>query len=446
MDIVAGMQSLGARDAQEDAFRIVPPPPVDRATDLLILLADGMGGHVGGEIASNLVLETFEHHCIAVSSTPHPRQRMTEAMEAANAALARRVRQEPGLAGMGSTLLSVIKLGDRLSWLSVGDSLLYLWRDGGLRRLNADHSVYGELTELVRAGQMTAQEAQSHPKRNALRSALIGDAISLVDCNAIQLRRGDVVVLASDGIETLSERQMVQVLSQQDRTGATQLCADFLNAVEAAGQPRQDNTTVVVYRYDPGRGNGASSNSLFALPEGAPTGLTRRWGLAIGVAVLAVLVMLWGVFSGPASVPAPPVVATDPGPDSRVIAGGHEADAAQETIIKGEDSARPPTGTEVSPDAVKDGAVPVAPAGRPQPGATDLDRSAPHDSPDAATGSDTTERPDNPGDPEAVEGAEGRDVEAGLRTSPRPMLRPGREGREPVFAAGAAGDLGRVVD
>lgn len=298
MSCVSGRQILGARDRQEDAFRVIRQDEADPGTDLLILLADGMGGHVGGEVASRLVVDVFERHCITLSRNPKPAQRLREALEAANAALRERILREPDLAGMGSTLVAAMKLGSRLYWLSVGDSILYLLRDGQLRRLNADHSVFGELIEHVREGRLTQQEAESHPRRNALRSALIGDKIALIDANSIALQPGDVILAASDGLETLSERRVAELLSQPDRAEPKAMTADLLTAVEGAARPRQDNTTVVAYRYDPQARAVQSTESLFRAPpsqSGLPPVLLVGGG-AVGALALAVLVYAigWG--------------------------------------------------------------------------------------------------------------------------------------------------------
>jgi len=292
MNVVGGLQSIGARENQEDAFRVVPPVLPGPGADLLLLLADGMGGHVGGEIAAELVLDVFEHHCIAISQAASPRQRMLEALQAANAALRQRVAQEPALAGMGATLISVIKLGERISWLSVGDSLLYLFRQGALHRLNEDHSVHAELLEMVRAGRMTREAADTDPRRHALRSAVAGGEIALIDANATTLQKDDLLILASDGLETLPEAQIAAILSQTAGQGSREIAATLLDEVEAAQHPRQDNTTALVYRYTAATVGTSTTDRLFAHEQSADAPRHARWTWRLAAFGLAVAVLL----------------------------------------------------------------------------------------------------------------------------------------------------------
>ena len=305
MKMIHGRQFLGARERQEDAFRIIAHDAADIGTDLLILLSDGMGGHVGDDIAARLVVDVFEDQYIRRSRNAKPAPRMIEALEAANAALRDRIQSQPDLAGMGATLVAAMKLGSRLHWLSVGDSVLYLLRDGKLTQLNADHSVYGELIVHVREGRMTQHEADNHPRRNALRSAIIGEKIALIDTNVIALQPRDVILVASDGLDTLSDQRIADILSRPDRSDPQAMTADLLTAIEAAGRPRQDNATVVVYRYDPTATATGWSNSMFrdASARSGPLGLP--WvGVAAMAAVLALGTLVYAIgWGGRATVP-----------------------------------------------------------------------------------------------------------------------------------------------
>ena len=392
MSCVSGRQILGARDRQEDAFRVIRQDEADPGTDLLILLADGMGGHVGGEVASRLVVDVFERHCITLSRNPKPAQRLREALEAANAALRERILREPDLAGMGSTLVAAMKLGSRLYWLSVGDSILYLLRDGQLRRLNADHSVYGELIEHVREGRLTQQEAESHPRRNALRSALIGDKIALIDVNSIALQRGDVILAASDGLETRSERRVAELLSQPDRAEPKAMTADLLTAVEGAARPRQDNTTVVAYRYDPQARAVQSTESLFRAPpshSGLPPGLLVGGG-AVGALALAALVYAigWGGAEDKAPMPADeaaPAQPVAPPPPAMPVAP------------------RAPSLIDMTP-APAEGPAPVSPNAEPQGGQGQAAVNPPPPLPEQSPPAVGTEPPARPAGPDTGSG------------------------------------------
>ncbi len=287
MAVISGKQLLGRRDNQEDAFDVVYQNERDPKSDILILVADGMGGHAGGEVASNLALAAFKKHFVEGSTAPRPRERLQEALHAANEALRQRIASQPDLKGMGCTLIAALKLGDRLVWVSVGDSSLYLMRDGRLRKLNADHSLYGELLQMVAAGTITQDEADKHPRRNALRSALMGDKISLIDANAVQLKPGDMIVACSDGLDTLPTSEIASLLKSGKGQDARGLASDLLNAVEARNKPKQDNTTVVVYVHVQEGMSSLLRGSQWSFGEGAGRNKTLKYA-SIALGALAV--------------------------------------------------------------------------------------------------------------------------------------------------------------
>ncbi len=288
MTIISGKQSLGQRDNQEDAFDLVYQNERDPKSDILMLVADGMGGHAGGEVASNLALSAFKKHFVGGSDAPRPRDRLQESLTAANEALRQRIATQPDLKGMGCTLVAALKLGDRLIWVSVGDSSLFLLRDGRLKKLNADHSLYGELLQMVAAGKLSQEEADSHPRRNALRSALMGDRISLTDVNAISLKPGDVVLSCSDGLDTLSQAEIREILQNGKSRDMRGVASDLLNAVEAKGKPKQDNTTVVVYAHVQDGMSSLLRGSQWAFHNSDRNNKSLKYA-AIGLGALAVV-------------------------------------------------------------------------------------------------------------------------------------------------------------
>ncbi len=249
-DSVATAQIRGMRDHQEDALAVhsLAADAGVHAYELLLVLADGMGGHAGGEVASRLVVDQF---CTAYPDSPaNVPEALRTSLDVANERLAEAAAEAPQLTGMGTTLIGCVVREDRLFWISVGDSPLWLCRNGALLRLNADHSMRPLLEDMVRTGLMDRGQAQADPRKNLLRSALTGKTIALVDlCDKpFRLEAGDIVMLASDGIETLAEAELAVLLQDADTVSLDELAGKLLAGVEAAGQPYQDNASVILYR------------------------------------------------------------------------------------------------------------------------------------------------------------------------------------------------------
>jgi protein phosphatase len=176
--------SQGGRSYQEDSAAVWQPPDgADRGsadgTQLLAILADGMGGHAGGAIASDAVCTNFKAQYI--EQTGGARDRLRSALDAANGAIGALVGDRPSLRGMGSTLIGVAFNAGHANWVSVGDSPLYLYRRGEMARLNEDHSMAPVLDKLVEVGRLDPEEARDDPRRHLLRSAVVGEDLDLVD-------------------------------------------------------------------------------------------------------------------------------------------------------------------------------------------------------------------------------------------------------------------------
>jgi len=209
------------RKGNEDSFT---------AEDPLFAVADGMGGHQGGEVASSLALET-------IGKGSRPIEKM---VQEANQAVYRRADQDPGLSGMGTTLTALVADGEVLRMAHVGDSRAYMLRDGRLQRLTKDHTV---VQRLVDEGKLTAEEAEIHPQRSILTRALGVDESLQVDQGAIEPRTGDRLLLCSDGLTGMvDEERITRILIENPDP---QAAADAL--VEAANEAGgQDNITAVV--------------------------------------------------------------------------------------------------------------------------------------------------------------------------------------------------------
>ncbi len=241
---IFGSQIDGARDYQEDAFLITHLGDSDGDNSgSMVIVADGMGGHAAGNVASNMAVQTFNRHLSKNFPNDNVANILYEAVLQANGSITATVAETAALKGMGCTLVACVIEGEDLRWVSVGDSHLYLLRDGEITKKNADHSYGGFLDRMAEAG--TPVEAEAGFSRNMLMSALTGDDIAEIDCpeESLTLEPGDRVILASDGLDTLTGEQVIEICSGAD---VVKECAEaLLQGVTDAGAPRQDNTTVI---------------------------------------------------------------------------------------------------------------------------------------------------------------------------------------------------------
>lgn len=214
---------------------------------LVMLVADGMGGHAGGATASRTAVEAFGSAFRETRGAIS--ERLEDSLRSANRTVASAALEHPYLAGMGTTLVSA-HITDRrfLRWLSVGDSPMWRFAGGELIRLNRDHSMTPILRQLVQLGYLTPDEAATDARHHRLRSVVMGADIPLIDLqdDAIELYPGDVLILASDGLETLSEDEIAGIASAH-ATSSGSMADALLAAVRAESRPYQDNATVIVY-------------------------------------------------------------------------------------------------------------------------------------------------------------------------------------------------------
>jgi protein phosphatase len=298
MDMAAWVHDEGAaqgsRTRQEDDYGVFELPPELEAGDLLLVLADGMGGEQGGARASALAVRGFVELYDAASAAAIP-ERLEQTLARVNERMARDVASDPHeLRGMGCTLLAVVLAEEGLYWISVGDSPLWLWRRGRLHRLNQDHAYRSILAYQVINGEISAADAARHPDRNALISAVTGAELDLVDLprQAYPLKPDDQILLASDGLLTLGEKEIAAVLGRA-RAG-DHPCSRLLAAVAERCNLRQDNVTVLWARSAASRPVAPwwrrfpIGASLLAVVLGALAVGGLWWWLAPGGAALAV--------------------------------------------------------------------------------------------------------------------------------------------------------------
>ncbi|WP_371171502.1 PP2C family protein-serine/threonine phosphatase [Aliiroseovarius sp. 2305UL8-7] len=251
LDVSAEM-IMGDRDHQEDcvAFSVN-----NSATSAFIVLADGMGGHKAGEIASALVvkhmLTYFKTHILDQElSDADIRVLLRHSVEQANTKLSRYQEKYPDTRGMGTTLIAALLQEDRLYWISVGDSLLLKFENGALERLNEDHSYAEILSRKVAVGEMDAHAAAVDPRRSQLTSAMIGRPIPKIDLNSYEIEADSTAafVVASDGLLTCSDDRIVALSTEHATVSSAQFARALVQDVIAACAPNQDNTSVAVLR------------------------------------------------------------------------------------------------------------------------------------------------------------------------------------------------------
>ena len=235
------------RQANEDSYCARP--------DLgLFVVADGMGGHAAGEVASRLTVDTIEAFIAATSSDPdaaewpiprNPRlssmaNRLLGAFTLANQRVARESAADPALRGMATTA-SAVWVDDTGQALvaHVGDSRVYVWRGDSIERVTLDHSW---VEEQVRAGALHPADARHHPWRNVVTRAIAGGADPLVDLFDLPLHDGDRVLICSDGLSSVvTDDRLRDRLAERRPPGPT--CDDLVALANAEGGP--DNITVV---------------------------------------------------------------------------------------------------------------------------------------------------------------------------------------------------------
>ncbi len=263
----------GKRDYQEDAAAIwpqqasngaVPVATFDWTVDsfpdayfngLVAVLADGMGGHAGGALASKTVCEAFIQSWVhMIHQDPFPadhdkqrHERLNTALQAANACIKGLVHADPALSGMGSTMVGTIFGEDGLEWISVGDSPLYLYRREEIALLNEDHSLAPALDKLVEEGTISKEQARNDPRRHMLRSAITGEDLELIDVSRkpLHMEAGDYIIAASDGIHTLDENELVRLIGAYGSEGPHMVSKAIVDAIDSTCGPHQDNATVI---------------------------------------------------------------------------------------------------------------------------------------------------------------------------------------------------------
>jgi len=244
---IAGLSDVGCQRANnEDSYAYWEPEGDSefQHKGRLAIVADGMGGHEGGQEASSLAVRTMQE-VYADSQEGDIKSLLTAAFQAAHDRIRQYATQHPELRGMGTTATAIVLLSGHLYYTHVGDSRLYMVRAGKISRLTHDHSY---VTRLVDSGLITAEEAENHPQRHILTSALgVGPEFSpdMLD-QPIELEAGDVLVLCTDGLwGVVADTEIAQAVTAKSPSEA---CRTLVDLAKQHGGP--DNITLQVLRID----------------------------------------------------------------------------------------------------------------------------------------------------------------------------------------------------
>jgi serine/threonine protein phosphatase PrpC len=233
------------RTENEDNFCYAEP---DQADELLkrgrlVVVADGMGGHEGGQVASSLAVDAVRDFFLN-GTISDPADALVAAYQSAHEAIQHCARDHPELTGMGTTCTSAVLRDGQLIYGHVGDSRLYLMRNDAITRLTRDQSY---VQQMVDKGLISAEEAKTHPSRNILTSALGSESGVEAEFaeSPIALQPGDILLLCTDGLHGLVSDEEMLALSK--RNPPREACKELVAMAKARGG--FDNITVQILRY-----------------------------------------------------------------------------------------------------------------------------------------------------------------------------------------------------
>ncbi|MDP9362038.1 MAG: Stp1/IreP family PP2C-type Ser/Thr phosphatase [Acidobacteriota bacterium] len=244
-----GLTHVGRqRQHNEDSFLVA-----DEAK--LFLVADGMGGHAAGEIASRIAVDSISEFIVHTKEDdgtwPHAydehytrtTNRLMAALRMANTRVLEAMRKDARLRGMGTTVVACMADGDKMSVAHVGDSRAYMIRNGKISRITSDHSW---VFEQVKAGMLTEAEAEKHPLRNVITRAL-GGALSVnPDASEIDSRPGDVYLLCSDGLTGMVPEEEILKLVTANADDLEKACRELIDMANERGG--LDNVTTLLVK------------------------------------------------------------------------------------------------------------------------------------------------------------------------------------------------------
>ena len=209
----------------------------------LFLVADGMGGHNAGDLASRTCVETFVER-LKESKKRTPVGAMEDAVEYANRAIMEKATEDVHFKGMGTTLVGMMIEDDNAYIINIGDSRLYQIRDG-IRQITTDHSL---VEEMVLSGEIGKDQMRTHPNKNIITRALGTSPKPKPDCFEVKVASGDVYLLCSDGLSNMVDDKEIERIITEEDSELSDIGKKLIDAANEAGG--KDNISAVLIRID----------------------------------------------------------------------------------------------------------------------------------------------------------------------------------------------------
>jgi PPM family protein phosphatase len=216
----------------------------------LAVVADGMGGHRAGDVASKMTIDMLEEAWNGtenIHTADQAEKWLREKISEVNQKLFLHSNENPECEGMGTTIIAAICTEQFITLAHIGDSRCYLLNESGYKQLTEDHSL---VYELVRTGQISKEDAENHPRKNVILRALGTEQTVEMDISTVMFENGDQLLICSDGLSNkVSEKEMVEILSNQEESLQRRADTFVQLANEYGGE---DNITLVIVEHSAG--------------------------------------------------------------------------------------------------------------------------------------------------------------------------------------------------
>lgn len=235
--MIGNAQTIGTREKQDDSFASHVSP-----YGTLAVVADGIGGFLNGNVASKITVDTFVEEFKKGDVTGNITYYFQHAAKTANFEIRKKFEDVP----CGTTLVSTLIIGNDLYWMSVGDSVIALFRDGRIIPVNRKQNVENWLEEQYFSGKIRREEAVDHPQSRRLMNYIGFDGFEggEVSSRPVTLKKGDKVLLYSDGVETLNQIELENLLAR--KAPAYDLADDIIDAINRKNKKSKDNSTIII--------------------------------------------------------------------------------------------------------------------------------------------------------------------------------------------------------